>query len=786
MKQIYTFPNGLPAESRRSDLPEAYDGDYGIHGGNSGNQFDDKAHWQELIFSLRKHRWMILAVTVLITAAVAVFMARQPNVYEAAAQVQVDLDQTNSNTTTTKAGTAIITATDPAYFNTQVQYLSSSRLLRNVVKDLELDRNPNFSVAAKQSSWFGFFGTAAKASTSFNDSPADLETTEEVTKEELAEATRLAPYVEALRTSLTVEPVKETRLPVKETRLIDLTFTHTDPQLAARIVNRIVDTFVAGNMSRKTGNSKSASDVLEQRIGELQAQIRLKENELLAYAKNHQILSLDANQNTVVERLVNLNRQLLEAENERKVAEAAYNAALTPGAADALASTNAREAQEIETRLSQLWQRRSQLMVDFTPAWPEVKEIDNQIAALDKQAKQVRNRASSIVLTNLRTQFRQASARESALRTAYDQQRAETLAQNEAAVNYRILQQEIETNRGLLDGILQKSKENEAALATLRNNIQVSDHAIVPTNPIGPRRFLITGVAFALSLGFAVALAVFRGHIDDSVRSTADLERTLQVRPLAAIPSLNAKDRSPHEPAVFLEPNGDHQAELVLDAPSGTPFMEAYRYLRTTLLLSARRGQMKSLLVTSSLAGEGKTTTAVNTAISLARTGALVVIVDADLRRPRLHQVFQLSNDKGLTTILSQKFDERDPLRFVEHFERRLCLMPAGPVSPDSVELLGSEQMRKLIESLERIYDYVIIDSPPLSHFTDAVLLSALVDQVLLVVDTKKCTRATVRHSCQLLQDAGATTLGVVVNNFKAPKNRLNYPVEYSAAKYSA
>ena len=233
-------------------------------------------------------------------------------------------------------------------------------------------------------------------------------------------------------------------------------------------------------MERKTANNKSTGDILQQRITDLKTQIKEQETQLLEYAKNHQILSLDAAQNTVVERLTNLNRQLLEAENERKVAEAAYQAALAPGAADALASGGAREANETGDQTIAALAATSQLMVDFTAQWPEVKEIDNQIAALETQLKQTRSRASTVVVTNLSTHYRQTMARERALRGAFNQQRAETLAQNEAAVNYRILQQEIETNRGLLEGMLQRSKENEAALAAMRNNIHVNDYAVIP------------------------------------------------------------------------------------------------------------------------------------------------------------------------------------------------------------------------------------------------------------------------------------------------------------------
>ncbi|HKO44799.1 MAG TPA: polysaccharide biosynthesis tyrosine autokinase [Pyrinomonadaceae bacterium] len=744
----------------------------------SDRQSEDKAHLQEFLFSLRKYWLLIAGLTMLCTALVGVYMARQPNLYEANVQIQVDLENSSPTLGTGKGGTYVVNpVNDPAYFNTQLQVLTSPRLLRRVVKDLNLENDPNFKVArtGTPSRWQRWFGIGATEASSVS-TPA-LESGEEegeLSQADLAEATRLAPYVEAIQLGLQAEPVKEVRLPIKETRLIELTFGHSNPHMAAKIVNKIAETFVRLNIQRKTDNNKSTSDILQQRVADLQTQIKQQETQLLEYAKNHQILSLDAAQNTVVERLTNLNRQLLEAENERKVAEAAYQAALAPGAADALAIGNARDATDAETRLSQLVQRRAQLMVDFTAQWPEVKEIDNQIAALEQQLQQTRSRASNVVLTNLGTHYRQTMARERALRASFNQQRSETLAQNEAAVNYRILQQEIETSRGLLEGMLQRSKENEAALASLRNNIHVNDYAVIPTAPVGPKRLLFTGVAFAFALLIGIGIAVLLGYLDDSFRSADDLERTLNLRAIAAIPTTNGKRLSTSL--------GASDSELLLEPSDPLPFREAYRQLRTSMLLSSRQSGMKSLLVTSSMPGEGRTTIAVNTALSLARTGALVLIVDADLRKPSLHTVFDLDNQNGLTTLLTDGFDERDPLRFIQHSERRVGVLTSGPVYEDSAELLGTAPMRKLVESLDRIYDYIIIDSPPIGYFTDAVLVSSMVDRVALVVDSYQSTRETVRRSYQLLQDAGAPTLGIVLNNVKEPRYKLR---QYSSQVYA-
>ncbi len=778
MKQTQDSKNKMLVRRRPTQMAEPLAVEYRPTSNGANGHSEDKAHLQEFLFSLRKYWLLIAGLTFLCTALVAVYMTRQPNFYEANVQIQVDLENSSPTLGTGKGGTYVVNpVNDPAYFNTQLQVLTSPRLLRRVVKDLDLEHDPNFRVApaGTPSRWQRWFGAAPAESGSVSTNSLLANDEEgELSHTDLAEATRLAPYVEAIQAGLKAEPVKEVRLPIKETRLIDLTFGYSNPHMAAKIVNKIAESFVRANIERKTDNNKSTSDILQQRITDLQSQIKQQETQLLEYAKNHQILSLDAAQNTVVERLTNLNRQLLEAENERKVAEAAYQAALAPGAADALASGTAREANEAETRLSQLVQRRAQLLVDFTAQWPEVKEIDNQIAVLEKQIQQTRSHASNVVMTNLGTHYRQTMSREHALRGAFNQQRAETLAQNEAAVNYRILQQEIETNRGLLEGMLQRSKENEAALAAMRNNIHVNDYAVIPSSPVGPKRLLFTGVAFAFAFLIGIGIAVLLGYLDDSFRSADDLERTLNLRAIAAIPSTNGKRLSASL--------GSNDSELLMEPADPLPFREAYRQLRTSMLLSARHTGLKSMLITSSVPGEGRTMIAVNTALSLARTGALVLVIDGDLRKPSLHTVFDLDNQNGLTSLLSDGFDEHDPLRFIQHSERRVGVLTSGPVYEDSAELLGTDQMRKLVESLERIYDYIIIDSPPIGYFTDAVLISSLVDRVVLVVDSYKSTRETVRRSNQLLQDAGAPTLGMVLNNVKEPRYNLR---QYSGQAYA-
>jgi capsular exopolysaccharide synthesis family protein len=292
-------------------------------------------------------------------------------------------------------------------------------------------------------------------------------------------------------------------------------------------------------------------------------------------------------------------------------------------------------------------------------------------------------------------------------------------------------------------------------------------------------------MAFMVSLAFGVGLALFLEYLDDTIRSAEDVENLLHLPALALIPSVGGlKKRRSLLPAsnTLQRRNGNGKAlpELLIDAEARSPLAEAYRQLRTSVLLSTAGRSPKTLLVTSSVPSEGKTTTSVNTAISLAQTGANVLIIDADMRRPRLHSTFEMNNRRGLSTILSSDMSEADILGVIQqHEESGLQLLTSGPIPPNPAELIGSEQMRRLITILKTSFDHIIIDSPPIASFTDGVLIASMVDGVLLVVHGGNTSRSVVRRSRQLLNDVGAKIFGVILNNVDLQRQNYYYYNHY-------
>src|SRR5689334_18738849 len=790
MKPTDLVPKESPFEALAKPIepPQSYN--YGVDP-NADNEVHLLDYWR----AIRKRLWLVAGIVALVTMLSVVYVARKPDEYEAQARVQVDLEESNPvNTQRPLYGPT----DDPIYFNTQLQILVSPGLMRRVVRTLDLEHNPDFfkgDPAQRPSTWQTLrrmvgLGKAPDPAVKPPDQlPLTTTVAQATAREDLNEAKRLAPYVNNILSGLKVDPVKEARGYYKETRLIDIKFSHPVPDVTSKVVNAIAETYVYANLEKRTEANSTTGDFLQKRIAELQQQIRTSEERLVNYAKNNQIISLDPNQNTVVERLAGLNQQLLQAENDRKTAEAAYNAAKGPDAANALAEDGGKATNDLEAKLIELRQKRALLLVDATEEAPEVKEVDQQINELDKQLKDLRSRKSATLLTNLNTRYQQALEREQSLRKAFEQQRAQTLSQNEAAINYRIIQQEIETNKSLLNGLLQGAKENDVVMAGKPNNISIVDYALTPDTPVGPNRTRTVIAAFFLSIGLGVGLALFFEYLDDTVHSTEEVERVLHLPALAVIPSVGSGARRrvlPGSTALQKQNgNGNSHSELLMNVDSRSPLAEAYRHLRTSVLLSTAGRAPKSLLVTSSLPGEGKTTTAVNTAISLAQTGASVVIIDADMRRPRLQSIFDMHDQLGLSSILSSDVSADDMLAMVRNDEESgLNILTSGPIPPNPAELLGSDQMHRLLALLQAKYTHVVVDSPPVSSFTDGVLISTMVDGVLLVVHGGKSSRHIVRRSKQLLSDVGAKIFGVVLNNVNLQSHDYYYYQSYYGQKY--
>lgn len=802
---------------RQSDAQTAIGGKYPSYRESHADGLQLIDYWR----AIRKRLWLVIGITVLSTLLAAIYMARKPNVYLATAKVQVDLEQVNPDLVTSDRQRPLSNP-DPSYFNTQLQLLWSDALLRRVVKERNLDANPEFETAKNENSTstlrsilrsVGLATDDKKDSASLEDYTSDSAL---ATSEEIAEAQRLAPYVDVIKRSLEIDPVRESRATVKDTRLISISFRHTNPELAAYVVNSIAETFTVANQEKRSGTSRKTNDFLQERIASLQTDIQADEQKLLDLTQNAGILKTgDGEQTIVIDRLSGLNKTLLEAENERKNAEANYlSVSNSPDKIKALAEAeitrftteqeNSIRSLQVDTvkRINDLRNVRTEKLQLFTEEAPEIKQIDTQIknyednvdkaiAKFHDQLEAFRKRATTMTLENLRTKYLQTKAKEDKIRVDFNKQFNEAQGQNESAVSIKLLQQNIETNKGFLENLRKQVSGNDVAAQGTENNISVTEIAIPPDTPVSPRRLMTVVAVLFLSTLFGMGLALMLEYLDDTITTTDEIENYLQLPALAAIPSIDSMPKR----KLLLVGAGDETAEetpvspLLISADTRSSLAEAYRHLRTSILLSTAGHAPKSLLITSSLPSEGKTTTATNTAIILAQTGARVLMIDADMRRPRVHSIFGIENRLGLSTLLSSELTDSELTQAIQQDEKtKLYVLPSGPIPPNPSELIGSEQMAALIDLLHKRFTHVVIDSPPIASFTDGVLLSSLVDGVILVVHAGKSSRQVVRRSRQLLQEIGSRVFGVVLNNvnLNTKDNYYYYQSYYHRSNYSA
>ncbi|NJM53899.1 MAG: polysaccharide biosynthesis tyrosine autokinase, partial [Blastocatellia bacterium] len=417
----------------------------------------------------------------------------------------------------------------------------------------------------------------------------------------------------------------------------------------------------------------------------------------------------------------------------------------------------------LENQLITLRQQLAQLKTEYTDEWADVIKVKKQIEAIENELKNSRKVATSTQMATLEQTYREAAAREKELRTNFEKQKAEVLAQNEAAINYRIIQQEIATNKSLLDSVLQRAKESDIILNGTTNNVHIVDRSLVPTAPAGPQRSKNVIIAFILSLMAGIGLSFLLTWLNDTVVSAEDLETETGLSVLGLIPATQPNFVKRILPAGLLgKSNGNGTTITDLEKFEHPIINESYLHLRTYLLLSTAGGPPQTVLVTSGQPGEGKTITAINLAKSLAQNGSKVLLIDADLRYPRIHSIVELSNNKGLTTLLTGKELNHEVIKEVvqKYPSGELEILTGGPKSPNPADILGSKEMRGLLNELKKHYDHIVIDSPPVLYFADSCIVSSFVEAVMIVVRCNQTSHQTIAQCKKRLQDVGAKIIG--------------------------
>jgi succinoglycan biosynthesis transport protein ExoP len=740
-----------------------------------GPAANEPTQLRDYLFVVLKRKWLILSLCLVVTSLVAVQMFRQPSIYQAESTVRIEQRQKSVLKTTEFVVNA---QPDANFWGTQIKLLQSPSLARQVALTLDLQHNPTFFGGGGQSqgvfsSLRRMFGGGEKqkskpspaAPTELNVVGAEQLRDQPLSPEELS---ALEPYEDMIMGNEQVDGIVGTNL-------FTIKFRHTDPEMAQRIANTLADVFATNNLERSTDSSNRAAVTLAKEIAELQTKIRHDTEALYNYQREHNLPPESAGPLDVEgQRLSSLSKELLEAQNERNTAEAIYKSALNSEDKYSIPEVQANgRITSLRDRISTLKEKKAALEVTYTKEWPEVKKIDVALKPLEAELDRMVNET----IGALKTKYDSSLAHENSIRTMYNSQKGTTSQQTRDQIEVASQKQSIETNQQYLNTLLNRSRDVQALNNDHANEVNVENYSRLGV-PIGPARMRNIMIAFLLSLVAGIGLAFLLDFLDDTVKSVDDIDRYIHLPALAMIPASGNRGRIKALGA-GPQPGPSETTALAMIDDVRSPVAESYRHLRTSLLLSSAGQPPKTILVTSSQPSEGKTTTAINTAFMLSQTGAEVLIIDCDLRRPRLHAQFEVSNARGLTTWLSGEKDLDGIIQPCPR-TRNLKILTSGPVPPNPAELLGSAEMRRLLEQLSEHYQHIIIDSPPAISFTDASILSTMVDGVMLVVHGGRSSRAVVRRAKQQLLDVGAHIFGVVLNNVRLETQDYYYSSYYS------
>ncbi|MBK7977393.1 MAG: polysaccharide biosynthesis tyrosine autokinase [Deltaproteobacteria bacterium] len=722
---------------------------------------------RELYAVLASHRRLIGLVFAAVTLLTALYVLTRTPLYTAGVTLQIDRDSPNILTfDDVVPGQKSYAGPNDEYSQTQFSILRSRVLAARVIRKLGLASQPGLAEDPSGGAVTKMFEGARAATRRFlgaDEPPADA-TAEIETSTFGVDARVIDRYLRALEVK-----------PVRNTRLVRVAFTSPLPELAARVADGIADGYKAYSLETRLDLSIEGREFLDGQLHDLEERLRSAEAALAAFRQEHQLVSLDTEENPTIQAMKHLNQLLTDAVAIRIEKEAQFDL-VRGGSPDSLPAVLASPLiAELKQRRAELEREYARLSKKYLPDYPQMQQLRSQV----EEARASLGQEMGRIARGLEREFQAARERESALRQQVERSEQAALAQKSTSAEYSMLKRDVDLNRSIHDSLLQRMKEMTVAAGLKTGNIRIVDPAEVPTVPSAPRRLHSLALGMLLGLALGVGAALLRSALDNSIRTPAIASRVLGLQTLALVPSMRGASMGAvrvasrarglvgsHRGGAPRRPSDGAAVELVTLAPDPTPGSEAYKIFRTALLLLRTDPQPRRILFTSSVAGEGKTSTAINTCISLAQAGKTVALVDADLRCPRVHKVVGLSSKVGLSTYLESAVSLQSV--GVTALHRNLWVVPGGTLPSSPSELLGTDRMRDAIDELARRFDYVVLDSGPTLPVPDALILSSLVDGVVLVVDSSRTSRELVQAARERLDQAGARMLGVVLNQVDA------------------
>lgn len=701
----------------------------------------DHLHLREYLRVLYKRRHIAAAAFLIAFGSVAAYTFTATPIYSATAQLLIENEESNvvDFKEVVKENRQTVD-----YYQTQYRILSSRALARRTLDAEKLWNHPMFtarrpSLVATVKGWFGL-GKQAIAE------PKGAAETQE-------QSDVIDTYLNALRIS-----------PVRNSRLVQVTFLTPDAALSARIANAHAAAYIDQNLEFKFLASKEAADWLSDRMKEQRQQVEQSEQALQKYREQTGAVALEDRQNIVVQRLADLNTAVTKARTERIEKEAVYNQLkeiqTDKNALDTYpAILNNTFVQQLKAQLSELQRQQAQLADKLGERHPDMVKVRSAIDSIQTRI----NAEVQKVVQSTRNDYQAALANERSLQQSLDQQREEAQQLNRASIQYGALQRDAQSNKEIFSGLLQRTRQTDIATDLKTNNIRVVDAAETPRSPSSPNRRnnLIFGVVGGLFLG--ICLGFLTEYFDNRIKSPDEIPQHLGVSFLGLIPKI--------APSV-----GNIDTPLISrQVPHA--FSEAVRTIRTNVVFSTAEEGPKTLVVTSTGPGEGKTVVTANLAIALAQAGNRVVILDCDMRKPRVHELFGVSREPGLSNVMVGSAKASDAVR--RSLVTNLWCLPAGKLPPNPAELLGSKRFREFVTSLGEHFDWIILDSPPVMAVTDATILAHFATGVVFVIGCEMTARGTARTAIAHLDSAQAKYFGAVLNLVDLNRNPYYYANYY-------
>jgi capsular exopolysaccharide synthesis family protein len=706
-------------------------------------------HLYDYLLILRKHQWLIVSFLLAVVTIVSIATFRMLPVYTTTARIEIDRENTSVLPFQAADSYDLMMDMDN-YIETQSRILTSETLALHTIRNSGLIPH-----AVMQGG------------------PAESEA---ITSGSLANHKR-PPELGAFLASLSVKRVPQTRL-------LDVSFESTDPLLAAQILNAHIANYTEENFRSRYDTTAKATLWLTDQLSELKVKVQNSEDARLAYERQHQIWELDDKQNITTQRLNDLNKEVTEAQSERMRREALYEFAKA-GNIDVVPQLRQdSNLQELIKRHSEIYTHYLDALNQYGPNFPKVQREQAQL----KEIENLMDDEKRNILEALGNDYNAARQREGLLNEALNEQKTEVNLMAQSMVEYNILKRDAEANKSMYIGLLTKLKEANISAGLKSSNIRVVDPAMVPSYPSRPAKARNIGLSFLVGLVGGIGLALLREYLDNTVKTPDDIENLVRLPALAVVPAFTSENGTGRRGRFTTGSslNGhETRIELVAQHLPKSQMSEAFRALRTSILLSQADHPPQVILVTSALPREGKTTAAANLAVTLAQLGDRTLLIDADLRKPGVARLLNMTDGKyaGLSSYLAG-VSSLESVAVPHPVIPNLVAIPTGPLPPNPADLLSSHKLTDALRELRGQYKFIVIDSPPIMAATDAVILSVQTDGVLLVVRSGETPKEAFTRARDLLTSVKCHLLGVVLNAVDSSAPDYYYSYRYYPYSY--